>query len=321
MKIVFQVFFLLTVFFLGLVEASVYYSFEGEFDSRDKAFRVSVQKDKEVALVLNNTKNDADVYELSAKLRHIKLNKFDISGDFVFSMTHIRGKDGHELYEGQLQSQYLLVNYKPVSVLFGNFLLEDNKFTLKDFSLEYLSGSGEILLGDLNVIDLSFLVEDMPMGNLLDIWVADRGYEVNGLISGAVKVLGSFDRPYLKGDLKSKDGKIRTLDFSDFRLVFEGAYPYMQISNSKISQKGGMSFTLEGMINLNDKEKFQKQIKQLRLRPIVRSSDVENAWTIQQAQDDESSGTTSLKYLLRKEIDSNSGNAFGMVGVKRTVEF
>jgi len=98
----------------------------------------------------------------------------------------------------------------------------------------------------------------------------------------------------------------------------------MLISNSTVSKSDGVSFMLDGPINLKDKANFKKQIKALTRAPVVSDSGSEMEWTIKRISPEESD-TTELKYRFRKGdalgIGTSVGDESDMFGIERTRKF
>jgi len=165
-------------------------------------------------------------------------------------------------------------------------------------------------------------LKEVSLDSFIDFWMRDKGYEAIGTVTGRVEALGNIKKLFLKGILGSYDGTIKDLEYDSMFLNLQGYYPNLKISESTIAKSNGMIFSVDGDVNIKDREEFKKQVKELKLAPVVKGSDSEIEWTIKKLQHDES-GSTELKYLLRK---SHGPSIFeeveeDMFGIERKMEF
>ena len=312
-------FLLATMFVFSAVssDAAVEYPFEGEFDFRTKELSVTFDSEERGKVTISNKVVSDNAFELIADFDHFKAAGLDFSSQLTARITKSMDVDEEEVYTGVINSKYMLVDFKPVRELSGSFFVKNKALTISSFNFAGVSCDGSIDFDEPYPVNMAVKLDYVPMDKFLDVWVSNRTYDAEGFVSGIVKVSGDADNGvYLKGKLDGSDGRIKTFDFEDIHLDIEGTYPHLQIAQSKALKKDGISFEFEGPINLKDKENFKKQIKQLNFMPVVRSNDLEHEWTIRQAKDD-TTGTTSLKYLLRKEPDDVSG----MLGIEKSLEF
>jgi hypothetical protein len=86
-----------------------------------------------------------------------------------------------------------------------------------------------------------------------------------------------------------------------------------------ISKTDGMSFIVDGPVNISDTVNFKKQVKALNVAPLVSASDSKAEWTIKRLKGD--SGTTEFKYLLRNDKSSLAADESALLGVERKLEF
>ncbi len=297
-------------------DAAVVYPFEGEFDFRTKEFNITVLSKEDGKAVITNRLIEDKGYELSAKIDHFNTESSDLSSDFTAVFTKSVDVDNAIVYNGTLNTQYMLVDFKPIRELSGDFFIKDKVLTFSSLKFGGVNCTGSFDFESPHAVNLAINIDRIPMDKFLDVWQPSRTYDADGLVSGIIKVTGDLDALYLKGKLDGADGYIKTFDFDEIHLDIEGVYPHLQIAQSKVLKKDGLNFEFEGPINLRDRKNFKKQIKELTFKPVVRGSESEREWTIRQVKDD-STGATSLKYLLRKETDDVSG----MLGIEKSLEF
>jgi hypothetical protein len=98
----------------------------------------------------------------------------------------------------------------------------------------------------------------------------------------------------------------------------------MKIARSTISRSDGVSFFIDGPLDLQDTKNFKKQLKALTLSPLVSDSGSEMEWTIRRLNPD-AVETTELKYRMRKGDALGTGTSVGdeidMLGIEKKRKF
>lgn len=263
----------------------------------------------------------AEDYHLSLAVEHLKTPKFDLSSKIESSLAVRQGIDNINRYLlGKIWSQYSLVDYKPIDEFKGEFQIQDTYVQLKSFSFGNIQCQGDIQLVFPFKVDLNVRLNGVEINDFLEFWVTRKKFEASGFISGEINVQGTFNELFLKGNLESYNGFVHQLYYDHMFLSAEGFYPNIEIARLTISEKDGLSFILNGPINLRDQGNFKKQIQALNSSPLVDDSGSQREWTIKRLQEQKDAAATEFKYLLRKESQGTSETS-DMLGVERKVEF
>lgn len=313
-------------FFFWMQEASAFnlLSFDGTVDLKSKELNVFIGLDGQKVILAKAQKlNDTD-YHLSLHLDHLKTSQFDLTSRIQGSLGLLRTESNDlQIVNGKVWSEYSLIDYKPIEELSGHFEVINNQLHLIGLSFANISCSGSIDLSSPFKTNLNFILENISLDHFLNFWVRGKDFDSSGSVSGQVKVSGDLFQPFLKGSLETYSGYVKNLNFDSIYLNVEGSFPNLTIAHSTISETGGMSFTIDGAIDLADKDNFKKQIKALNISPLVSNTATSSEWTIKRLEDN-NQGATEIKYFLRKDEDSGPASYSqdsGMLGVLKTVEF
>ena len=323
-RILFSLIFCFFLFLPKDLWADTFFSFEGYWDLSKEELEVTVDIKGQKAIRAKVDKATESQYRLLLNIDHLKTSDFDFSSEIESLIDVVeRGEDNQETVLGKIQSQYSLLDYKPVRELSGRFEIRDKKLHL--YSLRYgdIACSGYVNLVTPYKLNLDFSLFSIPMDDFLNFWMRSRKYESSGDVSGEIKTSGTLDHLMMRGQLESTKGFISKLFFDSIHLNAEGVYPRIRISDdSVISETDRFSFSVSGEVDLSDHENFKKQLKTLKLSPIISDSGSQLEWTIKRL-DGAESGTTEIKYLKRKDPHSGYSDEgdLDMIGVERTMEF
>jgi len=321
-----KVFFLL-IYVLGFLSsicsaASDLFMFNGEISLLEKQIGNFFIFSDTSSLGMKINKVSEDEYNFNFSIKHWITPFFDLSSE-IQSLVNLNAKDENrnKYIHGQLFSNYSLVDYKPISELSGVFSIQNDKIHLESLSFGQILCNGQIDLFYPYNVDLVVTLSPIKMKSFLSLWMKGADSDSSGFVSGEIKVLGSLPKLYLAGNLASHDGHIEKLKYNTFLLKIKGIYPQMEIFDSSVSQREGMSFSFKGAINLGDSKNFRKQIKKLTISPVIAESNLKKEWTIRSLEQKDS-GKTEIKYFLRKKKEgSSSPEASGVLGLERSIEF
>ncbi len=319
-------FFLGVCFFIKPAFAYNLFSFEGELDFLNKTFNLLSEKSKESFLELKIDQYSKTGYTIFLKFNHLKNSFFDLSSDVKVTVHSVLSEGTfEEIIQGKLSSQYSLFDYKPIEELSGAFEIKNHQIFLKSITFGKISCNGTIDTQPPFKVDLAFELDSIEMTSFLSFWTQKTDYDASGLVSGEIKVSGPFNEIFLQGKLVSYDGHVNQLEFNNLFLNIEGSYPEMNILESLVSQTEGMSFVFQGPMDLREvssQRDFTKQVKALTISPLVKDSHSQVEWTLK-STNQKDMGKMELKYLLRKDKDSNALNREGsdMFGIENTIEF
>ncbi len=253
-------------------------------------------------------------YQFFLDTRHLKTQLFDILMKLEGSLKYKSGD-----FYGKVRSQYTLIDYKPIEELSGLFEIRSKRFYLSSLSVGNITCKGYVDFEAPHKLDLIFDLSDIAMDSFLKFWMRGKKMESEGDVSGTIKVSGSLQRPILKGNLTSFNGRVKKLKYDSIYLNAEGVYPHLQIANSILSETDGLSFLLEGSINLKDQAHFKQQIKDLTMAPLVTDSASVSEWTIKRVKGE--GEAVEIKYFLRKGKEVDASEGVGILGIERRLNF
>ncbi len=307
--------------FTRVCDALEVYPFKGNIDFEKRQFQLSVDLKDEGTFTAQCDQTSPKDFHLSLDFDHFQTPRFNLTSRIESSLEI----DMNETFglKGQVWSQNSLLNFKPVHDLKGKFALKDNRLTLHSFSFGNMSLKGFMDVVKPYKLDVGVKLLSMEMDEFLGFWIKDKDFNSSGDVVGNIKVTGNLGNMQMRGDLQSLNGFVKRLEFDSIHLNLAGIYPHLEIDDSTITKADGMSFTIAGPIDLDNRSKLKKQIKALNIAPLVVVNDTQKEWTIKRSNEDEFGGKTELKYLLRKREDaiSKGDEESDMLGVQRTVEF
>jgi len=304
--------------------------FEGKIDLLKNEFTIVLDLDEKSSVSATARRISETNYRFLVDVEHLKTPLFDLLSKIESSVEVIkednttRANWTNTTFRGKVWSQYSLVDYKPIRELSGGFEVKDQRLYLTELSFGNLNCNGYIDLIKPYKLNLTLDLLNVGMSDFLNFWSASKKYEASGAVSGKIKASGTLDNLALIGNLESRNGYVKQLNYDIIILNIEGVYPHMRIEHSTVSKSDGVSFTLNGPFDLSDRANFKKQIKALTIAPLVSGSGSEREWTIKRL-DLEKSGVTEIKYRLRKGdalgIGTSASDETDMFGFERTQKF
>jgi hypothetical protein len=317
-SIIFLVFF----FTPSILFASTQITFQGQIDFSRKSVNVFLRQNQDSHLTIQAFQASKTDYKFSVSANKMQTSSFNFSGDIEGAVAFVADSPGGAIWRGEIRGDNALVNQKPLERILGQFEFKNKRLYLHSLSLGNIITKGFVDMFAPYKVDLDLNLVAVDLDQFLNFWVRKKSYLSEGSVAGEIKVSVTLDRPYLKGSLESFNGFIKKLYYDTIYLNCEGYYPHMQIANSTISERNGMSYTLEGNFDLSDHENYKNQIKALDVSPLVSNEPGASEWTIKRIQDEES-GITELKYLLRDRLSPGSSvqEDADMIGFERKMEF
>lgn len=306
--------------FVYPVSAQITIPFKGSVDfSTDKLY-LHIPLANESSIIVRAEKKLENKYRLLFQIDHLKLPLFELTSDIESSAKILTDKDtGEKFIAGTLSSKYSLMDYKPIEELSGQFEIRDSKIIVNSLTFGRLQFNGQVDFQDPYKIDMVVDLVALDMDDFLNFWSKKKSFDSTGQVFGNIRATGNPSKLYLKGDLESTDGFVKSLSYDRIHVNIEGTYPQMLIANSQITESNGMSYAISGPFDLKKSDTFKKQIRELTLSPIVKNKGTEAEWTIKRFE--EAAGATELKYRLRQEGGPTNEEASGMLGIARTLEF
>lgn len=299
------------------------FPFNGEIDFTSRTVKLNFDYGKQTVFnVVVSGKSD-QVYQFDLDIEELHTALFDISTQITGQLEcAVNSQNNRRYLNGKLESQYTLIDKKPVREMSGKFLIENSVLTLNTIMFADLALSGVIGLNYPYTHDLSLILSSVPLDKFLNFWIKNKTFSSEGLLSGEIKAKGDVTQVSLRGSLDTYNGFIKTLPFDKIHLNIEGVYPQMVISNSMLSKAGGLSYIFQGPFDLSNNKGFKKQIEKLTIAPLIDESGSNLEWTIKRIENEDSS-TTELKYLRRNEgnIGLDKVDTGGILGVEHKMKF
>ena len=296
------------------------------------------QQNRQAGLSENN-------FHIHLDLEHIQSSLFDLSTQLEGDLTLVESSEaggpvdfvdsgragpvperyraGGRSWKGQFQSRYSLLNHKPIEELSGTFEIQNHVLYLSDLSAGGVHLQGLWELADPRGMDLDIQFKDISLKDFIALWVDDPNLEAQGLMSGNLQISGRFPQLALKGTLASYAGQVGDLSYDSIVLNLKGEWPLVILTDSTVTESDGMSFRIDGDLDLSSQETLKKDIGALNKSPLVTTGDSRWEWTIKRKEHHEDS-SSELKYFLRKEDQRNqipSKEDSDLFGVEQKIKF
>ncbi|MGE0268012.1 MAG: hypothetical protein AB7S78_06120 [Candidatus Omnitrophota bacterium] len=300
-------------------------AFDGVIDFQNSRLEINCSLDPDSAAKTVIKKTDENKYHLKFDVSHLNAFSFDFSSE-IEGVVEIKKSENspNNSIIGTVWSNYSMVDFRPVKELSGSYKIENNQLIITNVSFGSVGFTGLVDLTAPYKLDFLVDIAYMPMADFLKFWMQKNKYESSGgEVVGQIKATGTLDQPYLKGNFKSYGAKIIDYNLNSIVLNVEGVYPHFTIDNtSSLSKADGMSFTFNGPINIDDAKNLKRQIKSLKVSPLVKESDSTKEWTIKRFNED-GEDSAELKYFMRKEgvVGSKGDEETALFGIERSMPF
>jgi len=316
-------FFCVLWFFLSFhpCEAKPLNSFDGYIDFINKKFDLSLQFDDGSFISAQSLPTSTNDFALSVKIEHFKTKIFEISTLLKISLRADQDNKKQNFLKGTFESQYSLIDRKPARELSGSFEIRNNRIYLYSVSWGDMAWEGYIGLSAPLETDLILKFNDISGNDFFMLAGCSEDLKMPSLVSGHVHLASLSNKLFLKGGFVSYTGMIGDSKYDSLEINFEGLYPKLRVSDSKIIETDGLSFNLEGEYDLTKKCEPEAALSGLQASPLIDDTALHTEWTIKEKKQSETS-SIGLKYLLKKETDKDlSVQDSGMLGVEHTIKF
>ena len=297
--------------------------FHGDINFLQKKLNIVLEKDDRRFVSAEFVFLAQDNLLFRLNLEHLQNSLFEISTqlDGTVKLSESPDQKG-SILRGQIASQYSLINYKPVSEFSGAFEIKDGKLSLSDLSMGGARLDG---VWDLNFpfpLDLSLQLNEIPLKNLIAVWLDDPEIEARGGVSGQLQISGVLPSPSIQGRLVTYEGLAGDLRYKSIVLNVEGQYPFIKLMNSVVIPEEGMPFNITGRIDLSNRNHFKKEIEFLTKSAVVNVGISEWAWTLKQNLREEDL-SSEFKYFSRKKEsqDNPLKEESDLLGVEQKIKF
>ncbi len=310
-------------FFPRPSEAENMCNFTGSINFPGKTIHLTLNFKDGSSLIAQFVSESKDKFRFSGTIDHAKTPLLDVSSIVESTIEAIPETDGSgRFWRGAIESKYSLINYKPARELSGNFEIRKGRLYLNQLSWGGFICDGFIGLFSPHEIGLSLQLVDIAMGDLHYISGCKEDSRLFGTVSGHIELSGSLGSLFLRGKLLASSGAIEDLSFDNLVANFDGTYPVIHITDSSITGDSGLSFNIEGNLDLTNQCNLLAGITGLKMSPVVGENNLYREWTIKRNQETERS-TTEFKYRLQKKENegTTSKEDAGMLSVEHSIKF
>ena len=293
----------------------------GTWDPAGQKISVAIGRDADRALHLKAEKVSETGYDFSLTAVDWNIQAVSLSTVVKGALTRIPGAgEETDSFEVKLVSKYTLLNQRPAADECEAVLsLRDGTVTVKSFRFGDIFASGTIGLGTGRSTDLVIRFDNAALRDLVQLAHEDARLEAGGNVSGEVRIQGTGGKMQVRGNISSYNGFIGGHAYNSAQINFAGIYPLLYIDQSHIAQVDGLSFEVQGTLDLADLKNLKRQLDAFVGSPLVAQRGKTLEWTFKRLKSHEKSGTTELKYMIKK--DETSGQDVNILGVQRRMEF
>jgi len=307
----------------GSLYGEVLCSFTGKLDLPQKKIDSTFIKNKN-SISVQYIKTAKNNFLFKGRIENIPTPLFRVSLVLEGSLELIEEKDASGRFlRGTLISRDSLINHKPVPEISGYFEIKNGRVYLHS-----LSWAGFVAHGYMGIlapfeIGLDVRWVDVALEDLAAVLgCKEKNSSLLGMVSGQIIFSGFLDRLVLKGKLTADDGVIQDLKFDNILVNFDGLYPLVHIGDSHITEANGLSFNMEGNLDLRDRCHLMAAVTTLEMSPLIDETDVHREWTIKRKQESDRSAT-EFKYRLQKQEkeDVSSKEEADMFSIEHSIKF
>lgn len=192
-------------------------------------------------------------FETELQLDHASIAHLDwvVSGKARFTPLPKRAGDTGPRFRGEVQTDYLIVEFEPLQDFRGSFELSSEAIEAVDFRWggAFYLGGRILLRGGEPREDLGLRVEGFPLATIQKLGGRPLPKNLTGNLKGKLKLRGELARPEIQGYFTIKDGTIEKIDFDVAFIQFQGFPPYLRLYDSKIF-RGRNTLKMTGAIDL-----------------------------------------------------------------------
>ncbi len=256
-------------------------------------------------------------FQLSAK--NLQALIFHITAEVSGAIRLVESLDGASFVEVMLSQESQSPDLVHEGIQ-GKLDIVDDKIFVRQ-----LHGAGVHCQGQASFLppydmDLTFSAKNMLLSDLFA-WLNQPQESVMGDASGQIRVTGFVEKLLIKGRFVSS-GQIGNFRYDEITAGIEGIYPMARLIDASVTETNGVSFFLEGQIDLSkDFKDFAQQLAKMKMLPLIRQTNVDREWTIRKGSGGRDAGETEFKYRLRRERENAGVEETGMFTIQRSIKF
>ncbi len=295
--------------------------FEGTLDFQAMELSMAFGRLPEGTLGVKVSKVAPGRYSLHADIRHMMTPLCDVAAALDGKFEIVGREYARRELQGEVSTQYTLLNYKPVRDLYVKFAVRERRLIIDPFWFGFVSGRGKIDLTGDHTVDAGL---DLVSTDLEEIWEMLRARGItppplSGIVTGAVSLKGPVARLSWGGALSAYNGRLKDFDYERISVRFEGQYPMLRLIEGAVVSPEGPRFKVEGALDLSDMTRITTQMHQLKRDFVVSESDSGRAWTLNRLSDHPEQ-STQLKSFISGDVDGR-GESSSAIGLQKHIGF
>lgn len=220
----------------------------------------------EGAIVINGNVSQDAVITADVQVNHLRLFGYDVVciAKWRNKILSSAGDSGAPGIEGELSSESLIVNFRPLLKLKSNYSINGKRCVYNVLLGDGIKASGNVFLEKPYPMDLTVLVNNISINWLLSsLGVQDSASILSGTMNGKFAFNGPAAKPELKAHMEIRGGTISSLDFEYLSANLKGELPVIAIEDSRITRESGyfalggeVDFSKAGKTNMFDRIKI-----------------------------------------------------------------
>jgi hypothetical protein len=204
-------------------------------------------------IVVTGNLEDNGAVNATARLEHVRVCGFDIVCNLRLR-NRIAGADkgpGKAYLEGELETENLILNYKPFFNIKALYRVSNGILEVSDFSIgDLVRGRTKIMMARPYNTDAAFTVNNLNLGWLFyNLGVKDGTSIMSGTMSGRFEFKGKAENLRSNISMEIRKGTIAKCDFDSLSAVLRGEGPIVRIEESRINRESGF-FVLAGEMDM-----------------------------------------------------------------------
>lgn len=191
--------------------------------------------------------------ELSFSMDHAKIAGFDV---VTFARVKLKPEqailgEANLFLDGEIVTDYLVFDYKPLRDFKGTFKLVDNRIQ----NIDCTWGKGFGLGGSIDLlkpflVDLVVRIEDVSVSEITELGPYLLPVDIQGKLGGRIEFRGEAQNPAISGNISVRDGKFERLGFDGIFINFIGSRSFLKLKDSKIV-RGKTSYAIKGTVDFS----------------------------------------------------------------------
>jgi len=313
----FGIFCFMLVVRAGSAQANETIPFKGAIDLARQILNLEISVPQQDPLRLEVSRLSETEYLVSAAVRNRHFLFMEGAGIVTGSLKVQRDEKDRPFVTAALTSQGAQLNQIPVPDGRANLVWRGSVIDVQSLRWGPFACSGRLMLSEVLQIDLQIRFSGLQLQDIVRFLNQASLLETGGLLDGEIRLKGTPRQLQMHGRIMARNGFVEDHKYTTAEISFNGVYPRLLIDDSHIAQTDGLTFALEGSLDLSDLDHLEMQLSGFTKSALINESTQELEWTLKRTQSTQDGVTTEFKYML----DKQGGGEGGMIGVERKIEF